>query len=97
VRTTPAADRQIEALDALWRTNREKAPDLLREELAAAFATISVAPSAGRRQHHAEADLRRVVMRSTRHHVYYVVRDDHVLVVTVWGAIKGAGPDLTNL
>jgi hypothetical protein len=36
-------------------------------------------------------------MRATRNHVYYVERDDHVLVVAVWGAVKGSGPDLTNL
>lgn len=30
-------------------------------------------------------------------HVYYVEEDEHVVVVAVWGAIKGSGPDLTRL
>jgi hypothetical protein len=29
--------------------------------------------------------------------VYYVERDDHVLVVAVWGAVKHGGPDLTDV
>ncbi len=96
VRTTPTADAHIERLDAWWRENRDKAPDLFREELALAFRTIAAAPGAGRTHPHPDGDVRRVLLRSTRQHVYYVERDDHVLVVAVWGAIKGAGPDLAG-
>ena len=28
--------------------------------------------------------------------MYYVERPDHVLVLAVWGAVRGAGPDLTG-
>ena len=97
VRTTPVADAHIEALDAWWRASREKAPDLFEQELALAFRTISAAPGSGRTYQHASAHLRRVLLRSTRTHVYYVECDDHVLVVAVWGAIKGIGPDLSGL
>ncbi len=57
--------------------------------------TISAAPGAGKRYPHPDAEVRRVLMRTTRKHVYYVERDDHVLVVAVWGAVKGTGPDLS--
>lgn len=97
VRTTSEADAQILAADDWWRDNREKAPDLFEQELAMAIRTISSAPSAGRRYPHPDADVRRVLMRTTRHHVYYVERDDAVVVVAVWGAVKGAGPDLASL
>jgi plasmid stabilization system protein ParE len=97
VRTTPTADAHIERIDTWWRENRDKAPDLFREELVMAIRTIASAPSAGRRHPHPDADVRRVLLRSTRHHVYYVDHTDHVLVVAVWGAIKDAGPDLTGL
>jgi hypothetical protein len=43
------------------------------------------------------AELRRILMRATRNHVYDVERDDHVLVVAVWGAVKHGGPDLTDV
>ena len=97
VRTTPVADAPIEALDAWWRENRDKAPVLFEQELALAFRTISAAPGSGRTYPHPSTHLHRVLLRSTRTHVYYVERDDHVLVVAVWGAIKGIGPDLSGL
>jgi hypothetical protein len=52
VRTTPLADLHILELDAWWRENREKAPDLFDQELALAFRTIAAAPAAGRRYPH---------------------------------------------
>lgn len=97
VRTTALADMQMLELDAWWRANREKAPDLFEQELANGLRTIASAPGAGKRFPHPEADVRRLLLRSTRNHVYYVERSDHVLVVAVWGAIKGAGPDLSGL
>ena len=97
VRTTPQADLHILEVDAWWQANREKAPDLFASELAAAFETISIAPGAGHVYPYPRALVRRVVLRATRHHVYYVERDDHVLVVAVWGAVKAAGPDLEVL
>jgi hypothetical protein len=65
--------------------------------LAFAFRAISAVPSAGKIYRHPETLIRRFLMRSTRSHVYYVERDDHVLVIAVWGAVKGAGPDLSSL
>lgn len=57
----------------------------------------SSVPGAGKRYPHPKALVRRVMMRKTRNHVYYVEREDHVLVVAVWGAVKGAGPRLEGL
>jgi hypothetical protein len=39
--TTPRADRQILEIDARWRENRDKAPDLFEEELALAFRMLA--------------------------------------------------------
>ena len=97
VRTTPQADLHILELDAWWRAHREKAPDLFEQELSMAFRTISAAPHAGKRYPHPDAAVYRVLMRATRNHVYYVERDDHVLVVAVWGAVRGVGPDLVDV
>jgi plasmid stabilization system protein ParE len=95
--TTSWADLQILELDAWWRANREKAPNKFDEELAIAFQTLSVVPGAGQRYPHPEEDVRRVLLRSTRNHVYYIERKDYVLVVAVWGAIRGSGPDLSGV
>ena len=96
VRTTPEADLHILKLDSWWREHRDKAPDLFEQELSIAMRTISAAPGAGKRYPHADADVRRVLMRTARKHVYYVERDDYILVVAVWGAVKGTGPDLSG-
>lgn len=97
VRTTPQADVHILEIDAWWRQNRDKAPALFEQELALAFRTIAASPTAGKIYPHPDAVVRRVIMRATRHHVYYVERDDHILVVAVWGAVKGSGPDIKGL
>jgi len=97
VRTTRLAELHILEIDAWWREHREEAPDLFEQELAAGFETIASAPGAGKRYPHARGDVRRLVLRSTRNHIYYVEFPDHVLVVAVWGGVKGAGPDLSDL
>ena len=42
--TSARADLQILEIDAWWRANRDKAPDLFEEELALAFRTLAAAP-----------------------------------------------------
>lgn len=95
--TTPQADLQILEIDAWWRANREKAPDKFEEELDLAFQRLAELPGSGQRYPHPGADVRRVLLRSTRIHVYYVEQDDRILVVAVWGAVKGSGPDLQGV
>jgi plasmid stabilization system protein ParE len=94
----PQAVAQIDAVDAWWRANRTASPELFSQELAEVFATIAVAPDAGRRYVHPQVKgVRRVPLRATRNHVYYVATDDAVVVLAVWGAVKGSGPDLSTI
>ena len=95
--STPQADFQILRLDEWWRESRDKAPELFEQELATALRTISVAPNAGKRYPHPMALVRRGLMRSTRNDVYYVEIGDRVLIVAVWGAVQGMGPDLSSV
>ncbi len=91
------AERQAGAIDRLWRMNRSAAPGLFRDELAAALEFISLAPFAGRHYQRSKTPgVQRVLLRSTRYHVYYVVRDPDALVVAAWSAVRGAGPDLRS-
>ena len=72
-------------------------PDLFAQELANLFSTIEVAPEAGHRYSHPEVKgLRRLPLRATRNHVYYVDTGDIVVILAVWGAIKKSGPDLSS-
>lgn len=94
----PKVDLQIAEIDLWWRTNREKAPGLFEEELAVAFETISATPRAGRRYPSPlHPDARRLVLRATRFHLYYVEDENKIVLLSIWGAIRGAGPDLSNI
>jgi hypothetical protein len=37
-----------------------------------------------------------VPLRATRHHVYYLDAGATIVILAVWGAIKGVGPDLAS-
>jgi hypothetical protein len=89
------AVRDVAEIDRWWRENRRAAPDLFLEEFSAALQLIGSAPYVGR--HYRETAIphvRRLLMRATRYHVYYVVSDRAAEVHTVWGAVRGAGPEL---
>ena len=92
----PEADEQIREIDDWWREHRTASPDLFAEELAAAISLIEVWPLVGRRRSHAGVPgLRRVLLRATRYHVYYVpVDESRLFVLAVWSAVRGRGPRL---
>jgi plasmid stabilization system protein ParE len=95
VRTTPEADAQILEIDSWWRNNRSASPHLLGEELAAAFNIIGGAPQMGRLYRQSPVpNTRRVLLKGTRYHVYYVPLVDEVRVLAIWHAQRGAGPPL---
>lgn len=80
-----------------WRVNRPAAPTLFLEELEGAFELLSAAPDVGRRYRHRWIPgLRRLLLPATKHHVYYVHDEeaDVVIVLAVWGAVRGHGPRL---
>jgi plasmid stabilization system protein ParE len=95
---SPEAEEHIDAIDGWWRANRPAAPHLFIEELADAVAALEFAPEVGRRYPHPEVKgVRRLLLRATRHHVYYVSTTDAVVILAIWGSVKGSGPDLTSI
>ena len=91
------AAEQARAIDAWWRQARTASPGLFAEELAAAFRALEIAPELGTRLEHEHVpDLRRVVLRATRYHVYYTFAGDLVRVLAVWSCRRGTGPDLSR-
>jgi len=69
---------------------------MFAEDLNAALDTLSIFPNAGG-LYHARLGIRRLLLRATRHHVYYVIDESGVLVIAVWGAVNGRPPDLRRL
>ena len=91
----PEAEEQVRTIDAWWRKERLASPDLFCEELSAAFALLGGAPQAGRRYPHPIVpEIRRILLRSSRYHVYYKVHEDDVIILAVWSAVRGTGPEL---
>lgn len=95
VLTTPEVDAQIREIDTWWRRNRTAAPDLFLDELAASFEIIGLAPLIGRTYRQSPVlGVRRILLKGTRNHVYYLPRGDDVLVLAIWHAQRGVGPPL---
>jgi plasmid stabilization system protein ParE len=96
VKVTRRAERRIEIVDRFWRKNRLEAPDLLKEELAAAEVRLSEDPYAGKACVIGERQLRRLLLPRTEQWMYYVVRAKQGLVVvqTIWGARRGRDPKI---
>jgi plasmid stabilization system protein ParE len=93
----PEAERQI--LDALiwWHENRPKAPGLLEEEIERAIALAVAQPEAGACASSSRfQNLRRVLLRKTRYHLYYMhdLVQDEIHIVGFWHGERGAPPPL---
>ena len=92
VRTTPEADSQIRTIDAWWRNNRPAAADLFLAELGESFELLANAPQLGRLYRPSPVgQVRRLLLKGTRNHVYYVAITDEVRVLAVWHTQRG-GP-----
>ena len=93
--TTPEAEAQIRTIDAWWKTNRPAAPNLFLDELAYCLELLGKAPKIGKPYHrYPVRGLRRILLRATRYHVYYLPRGDGVTVLAVWHTGRGKRPPL---
>jgi plasmid stabilization system protein ParE len=94
----PRAEAQYLAIDEWWQRNRPAAPDLFDSEFRAAVAQLEALPEIGRRfQHPVVPGLRRYLLRTSRYHLYYVPHSDVVVILAVWSAVRGSGPDLGSI
>ena len=97
VQLTAEARRQLQEIDEWWTVNRPKAPALVLRELARATSLLSTMPMAGKIYRRAtSANYRRLLLRRSRFHVYYLVDEAEraVRIVAIWNAVRGHGPDL---
>jgi plasmid stabilization system protein ParE len=80
-------------IDAWWRTNRRAAPDLFTKELERALLALEDNPALGLR-YEPKPGVRRLLLRRTRYHIYFIEEPHRLLVVAIWGANRGRGPAL---
>lgn len=91
----PEAREEARLVDAWWRENRPQAPQLFEEELSHALAMLAGASKIGHPYPHPRRrGVRRLLLRSTRYHVYYRAEEGMVIVLSIWSALRGMGPDL---
>jgi len=94
---SPDALEQIRIVHDWWRIHRPAAPELLREELAAALETIRSSPNAAKAYpFSAIPGLRRLLMSRTRYHLYLTFHEQRALIFVhaLWHASRGQGPAL---
>jgi hypothetical protein len=91
--TTPEADEDARRIDEWWSQHRGAAPNLFVEELADALALVGMEVGVGVVcAQRAIPGLRRYLLRATRFHVYFVHSDEMVVVLGIWGAMRGVTP-----
>ena len=93
VRLAPRALSEAERLKTWWQRNRPASRGLFDEEMAIAIEQIRAAPQVGAVYPSSFGrTVRRLFMPKTKNHVYYLVGEDEVVVVSVWGAPRGKRP-----
>lgn len=93
------AEAQLLEIAAWWTANRHAAPDLVIEELERCVTLLESTPDAGMPFHRASVPgVRRLVMRKTRHFIYYIhdAARAAVYIIAVWGTAKGSDPVLRD-
>lgn len=82
-------------IEAWWTTNRLAAPNLFQRELETTVAAVVASPMLGAISRDDDLrDVRRVLMRRTRYHIYYRAAADVLEVLAIWHAARGEGPEL---
>lgn len=86
---TADASRQAVEINAWWERHRPAAPGLFREELSETLERISRVPAVAPLYLGSSVPaVRRVLLRSTRVHLYYRFERPVVIVLALWGAAR---------
>jgi plasmid stabilization system protein ParE len=88
------AQVQVQQIDAWWRQNRPSAPDLFTAELDEAVLRLERTPTLGTPYHGSVNAARRMLLRRTHYHVYFIERAESLYVLAVWNVYRGRGPNL---
>ncbi len=88
------AKQELKRIDNWWRANRDY-EDLFIDEFEETVKVLEDVPNIGRLYCTSKGkEVLYVLMRKTRYHVFYVVEDEVLKIVSVWGAERARGPKL---
>ena len=95
LRITRRAASEIERAELWWDANRPAAPLAIREDLKSAFDLLLRQPGVGVRVGNTRlAGVRRLHLGRIRYFLYYRVKRDELVVLSVWHSSRGKGPSL---
>lgn len=91
----PQAREDIRIARAWWQRNRDKSPQLLRDELKRAFALLKSQPLIGESALEVGAEgIRRFYLKGTRYFIFYGVVGEDLEILRLWHASRGEKPEL---
>ena len=93
---TKDAEADVRELGEWWRENRRAAKDAFKNELSRVLGVLADTPNIGEPYVADIPGVRRMRLRRTPYHVYYIPRIEQadVVVIAVWSAQRGEGPPL---
>jgi plasmid stabilization system protein ParE len=94
VHIAPRAELDLLAIDAWWRAERRMAPDLFWEEFIETTELLRTWPELGRVYPSDVPGTRRLLLRSSRYHVYYAFDGAQATILALHSAVRGRGPEL---
>lgn len=95
LRLAPRALAEAKRKKTWWLKNRPAAADLFEREFNDTLDLIRTTPGIGTvYASRFEIVVRKVLMPRTQNHVYFTVRNDETVILSVWGAARERGPNL---
>ena len=95
LRIAGRAAGEIERAERWWLANRPAAPDAFRADLRGAFTLLLRQPGVGIKVANTKLpSVRRLHLGRIRYFVYYQLRDEELIVLSVWHASRGKRPAL---
>ncbi len=97
IHITEIAALQIRDAADWWHANRPAAPDLLGDELEAAFRLLTFQPLAGTEVHDSpKPGIRRVLLRKSQYQLYYLIdtRLGAVVILAFWSSRRHSLPEI---
>lgn len=93
------AEQHLHGIDDWMRTTGHGNPNLFFDEFTKAMRLLSVTPEIGPRFTRATVPgIRRLLLRQSRHYVYYLYDRIHAIVyiIAIWSTARGTDPPLTS-
>jgi plasmid stabilization system protein ParE len=95
LRITGRAASEIERAELWWSANRPAAPSAIREDLQSAFDLLLRQPGVGARVGNTRlSGVRRLHLGRIRYFLFYRVKNEELVVLSVWHSSRGRGPSL---